>query len=137
QRSARGVRPELRRPGQEAAAGGEADRPAPGLEPADGASRGRPPVVPRLRRRPAGRGEVPEEVTRQPEPVTRDPAMKRCASTLSLVVYLAAAHPGAAAEKPLVLDVWPGKPPGDDAGKIGEEKFIQLMVEGKPYTVFG
>ena len=40
-------------------------------------------------------------------------------------------------DKPLVVDVWPGKPAGDDAAKIGEEKFIELMVQGKPYTVDG
>jgi acetyl esterase/lipase len=31
-----------------------------------------------------------------------------------------------AADKPLVLDVWPGKPAGDDAAKIGEEKFTEV-----------
>jgi acetyl esterase/lipase len=31
-----------------------------------------------------------------------------------------------AADKPLVVDVWPGKPAGDDAGKIGEEKFTEV-----------
>jgi acetyl esterase/lipase len=46
--------------------------------------------------------------------------------------------PAAAADKPLVFDVWSGKvPPGDDAGKIGEEKFIELKVDGKPYEVAG
>jgi acetyl esterase/lipase len=34
--------------------------------------------------------------------------------------------PALAADKPVVLDVWPGKPAGDDAGKIGEEKFIEI-----------
>jgi acetyl esterase/lipase len=41
------------------------------------------------------------------------------------------------AAEPLVVDVWPGKPAGDDAAKIGEEKFFQLMVNGKPYEVDG
>jgi acetyl esterase/lipase len=31
-----------------------------------------------------------------------------------------------AANKPLVVDVWPGKVPGDDAATIGEEKFIDI-----------
>jgi acetyl esterase/lipase len=46
------------------------------------------------------------------------------------------ASPTFAAE-PLVVDVWPGKPAGDDSAKIGEEKFFQLMVKGKPYEVDG
>ena len=44
--------------------------------------------------------------------------------------------PVTAAEKPLVLDLWPGKPPGD-LGIQGEEKFIELKVDGKPYQVAG
>jgi acetyl esterase/lipase len=44
--------------------------------------------------------------------------------------------PAMAAEKPLVMDVWPGKVPGD-AGIIGEEKFIELKIDGKPYQVAG
>jgi acetyl esterase/lipase len=63
--------------------------------------------------------------------------MKRITSTASLIVCLSVACPGAAADKPLVLDVWPGKVPGDDAGKIGEEKFIELKINGKPYEVAG
>ncbi|MCE9562717.1 MAG: alpha/beta hydrolase [Planctomycetes bacterium] len=42
-----------------------------------------------------------------------------------------------AAELPLVVDIWPGKPAGDDADKIGEEKFFELMVKGKPHFVDG
>jgi acetyl esterase/lipase len=45
--------------------------------------------------------------------------------------------PAFAADKPLVVNIWPGKPADDDAAKIGEEKFIQLMVKGKPYEVDG
>jgi acetyl esterase/lipase len=57
---------------------------------------------------------------------------------LACLVFLLSCWPAAAADKPLVVDVWPGKvPPGDDASKIGEEKFIALKVEGKPYEVFG
>ena len=44
--------------------------------------------------------------------------------------------PATAAEKPQVLDLWPGKPPGD-LGIQGEEKFIELKVDGKPYQVAG
>ena len=40
------------------------------------------------------------------------------------------------AQQPVVLDLWPGKPPGD-VGVAGEEKYIQLMVKGKPYEVAG
>lgn len=36
-----------------------------------------------------------------------------------------------AAEKPLVLDVWPGKPPGETA-LIGEEKFLEAKPGEKP-----
>jgi acetyl esterase/lipase len=45
--------------------------------------------------------------------------------------------PALAADKPLVVDIWPGKPADDDAAKIGEEKFFELMVNGKPYQVDG
>jgi acetyl esterase/lipase len=63
--------------------------------------------------------------------------MKRIGWAVALVVWSLAAWP-AAAEKPLVIDLWPDKvPPGDDAGTIGEEKFIELKVNGKPYEVAG
>ena len=42
----------------------------------------------------------------------------------------------AADDQPLVLDVWPGKVP-DDVGVAGEEKYIELKVDGKPYQVGG
>ena len=45
--------------------------------------------------------------------------------------------PAFAAEKPFAIDVWPGKPADDDSAKIGEEKFFELMVNGKPYQVDG
>ncbi len=38
---------------------------------------------------------------------------------------------------PTVVTLWPGQPADDDAGKIGAEKFFQLMVKGKPYEVGG
>ena len=40
---------------------------------------------------------------------------------LSLVILLALAGVAGAADKPLVLDLWPGKPPGEVPA--GEEKF--------------
>jgi acetyl esterase/lipase len=49
----------------------------------------------------------------------------RIALALACAVCLTAA--AAAADKPLVLDVWPGKAPGE-TGKIGEEK----VTESKP-----
>src|SRR5437773_7888297 len=53
----------------------------------------------------------------------------------SLLLALAIAAP-AAAQTPLVLDIWPGKPAGD-VGIVGDEKVFQLMVGGKPYQVDG
>jgi len=43
----------------------------------------------------------------------------------------------AAAGDPFVIDVWPGKPADDDASTIGDEKFRELIVDGKPYRVAG
>src|SRR5260370_37453927 len=57
-------------------------------------------------------------------------------SALALLACLIAS-PAAAADRPLVVDVWPGKPVDDDSSKIGEEKFIELNVNGKPYEVAG
>lgn len=56
---------------------------------------------------------------------------------LTLIVVLFLTTKGLSDEKPLVLAIWPGKPADDDADKIGEEKFIELMVKGKPYQVAG
>ena len=55
--------------------------------------------------------------------------------TLSLILGLLSSATKAA--EPLVVDIWPGKPAGDDAGKIGEERFRDLIVNGKPYEVDG
>ncbi|MGH7172536.1 MAG: alpha/beta hydrolase [Gemmataceae bacterium] len=63
--------------------------------------------------------------------------MKRMVLASSLLVCLLAAKPAVAADKPLVLDVWPGKPADDNAGGIGSEKFIELKVGGKPRKVAG
>jgi acetyl esterase/lipase len=38
--------------------------------------------------------------------------------------------------EPLVVELWPGKPPGD-VGISGDEKFIELKVNGKPYEIAG
>jgi acetyl esterase/lipase len=62
--------------------------------------------------------------------------MNRLASITSLIVCMSMSGLVAAAEKPLVLDLWPGKVPGD-VGIDGEEKFIELKVDGKPYQVAG
>jgi acetyl esterase/lipase len=63
--------------------------------------------------------------------------MKPVASTACLLSCLLLTCPSAGAEKSLVVSVWAGKPPDDDAGKIGEEKFFELRVAGKPYQVAG
>jgi acetyl esterase/lipase len=53
--------------------------------------------------------------------------MKRVVLGVTVAVVLGLALPGAAAEKPSVIDVWPGKPPGEK-GDVGEEK----VTENKP-----
>jgi acetyl esterase/lipase len=60
----------------------------------------------------------------------------RVARLASMVICMFVASSGAAAEKPQVLDLWPGKVPGD-AGISGEEKYIELKIDGKPYQVAG
>jgi len=62
--------------------------------------------------------------------------MKRIAMAVCLIVGWSPAWPGAAADKPLVVDLWPGKVPGD-VGITGQEKFFELKVKGKPYHVAG
>jgi acetyl esterase/lipase len=55
----------------------------------------------------------------------------------SFVLAMSAACPLGAADPPQVIDLWPGKPPGD-VGITGEEKFIQLKTkDGKPYQPGG
>jgi acetyl esterase/lipase len=56
--------------------------------------------------------------------------MTRITPAVSLLVCLFVTRPALPAEKPLVLDVWPGKVPGDNAATIGEEKFID--IQGAP-----
>jgi acetyl esterase/lipase len=59
------------------------------------------------------------------------------ASIVSLLGALLVSVPGLAADDPLVLDIWPGKTADDDADTIGEERFRELVVNGKPYEVAG
>jgi len=49
--------------------------------------------------------------------------MRRFARRLSLVACLCAAGPLIAADKPLVVELWPGKVP-DEAVNVGEEKIV-------------
>jgi len=63
--------------------------------------------------------------------------MKRIASIVSLLICLFATWSAMTAEKPLVIDIWPAKAVDDNAGMIGEEKFFELKVAGKPYEVAG
>jgi acetyl esterase/lipase len=50
--------------------------------------------------------------------------MKRFAASLTLLALAAVAPRSPAAEAALVLDVWPGKAPGENA-PVGEEKFLE------------
>ncbi len=62
--------------------------------------------------------------------------MNRIASSVSLLICLSVPCLGAAADQPLVVKIWPDKVPGD-VGIPGEEKFRELIVDGKPYEVGG
>lgn len=55
------------------------------------------------------------------------------ATILALLTTTPISH---AAEQPRVINLWPGKVPGD-VGIAGEEKFIELKMNGKPYEVAG
>jgi hypothetical protein len=57
---------------------------------------------------------------------TRTSTGKHFVSLLALVFGLIAFGQGSAAEKPLVIDLWPGKPADDDGAKIGEENVFYL-----------
>lgn len=63
--------------------------------------------------------------------------MNRILPAAALVLGAVIVPPAPAAEKALVVDVWPGKPADDAAAKIGEEHFRDLIVGGKPYTIAG
>lgn len=60
------------------------------------------------------------------------------AKGIFLVLFSALAFStiGLGAEAPKVVDLWPGKPPGD-VGISGEEHFIELKMKGVPYQVGG
>src|SRR5690349_3883661 len=47
--------------------------------------------------------------------------MKRVVAAVSLITWLCAAWPAVAADKPTVVELWPGKAPGE-AGAAGPEK---------------
>src|SRR5580658_5422682 len=51
----------------------------------------------------------------------RDFTMNRIASTVSLVLCLSVTWPTEAADKPMVVELWPGKVP-DETDKIGAER---------------
>jgi acetyl esterase/lipase len=57
-----------------------------------------------------------------PLPPTQEPLMKQASLVLTVIFFLC--PPCRAQEKPVVLDVWPGKAPGE-TGKIGAEKFLE------------
>lgn len=61
--------------------------------------------------------------------------MKRSAAIASCLIGLLGAWSAAAAE-PQVIDLWPGKVPGD-VGIAGAEKLFELQVKGKPHQVGG
>jgi acetyl esterase/lipase len=42
-----------------------------------------------------------------------------------------------AAAEPTVVDLWPAGRAADDVGIPGEERFFDLLVQGKPYTIAG
>ena len=67
-----------------------------------------------------------------------DAGMKLAHIVVILMAAMSAQWAAAAtpAEGPVVVDLWPGKVPGD-VGIVGEEKFIELKVNGKPYEVGG
>jgi acetyl esterase/lipase len=51
--------------------------------------------------------------------------MKRTLFSMAWAAWLACAGAAAGADKPLTIDVWPGKPPGDK-GDVGEEKVLEI-----------
>jgi acetyl esterase/lipase len=62
--------------------------------------------------------------------------MKSTVLLVAWLVCLVAIAGSALAAEPIVVDLWPGKTPGD-VGIAGEEKFIELKVAGKTYEVGG
>ena len=57
--------------------------------------------------------------------------MRCTALPLALAGLLSAAPSALAADKPLVLDVWPGKPPGEK-GEVGPEKYVPTRPGQRP-----
>src|SRR5271166_1484902 len=57
--------------------------------------------------------------------------MRRTATPFALMALLFLAPPGRAAEKPLVLDLWPGAAPGEK-GDLGPEKLLEQKPGEKP-----
>src|SRR5262249_47414124 len=57
--------------------------------------------------------------------------MKRTATLLALIALTAGVGRGRAADKPLVLDVWPGKAPGE-TGTIAAEQLLDQKPGEKP-----
>jgi acetyl esterase/lipase len=57
--------------------------------------------------------------------------VKRILAPVTVATLLALTTPGTTADKPLVLDVWPGKVPGEKQ-PIGEEKFLEQKPGEKP-----
>lgn len=55
---------------------------------------------------------------------------------MALFVFASVSDLGIGAQQPLVVPLWPGKPPGD-VGIEGKEYFRDLIVKGKPYEVDG
>jgi acetyl esterase/lipase len=62
--------------------------------------------------------------------------MSRVALAAVVLGALLSMRPLAAAEPAAVVDLWPGKPPRD-TGIADEERFSELIVQGKPYYVNG
>ncbi len=56
---------------------------------------------------------------------------------VTLIVCSLVSNGVSAAVEPFTVNLWPGKPADDNAAAIGEEKFFELKVQGKPYTVAG
>lgn len=64
--------------------------------------------------------------------------MKRITSCALALILVVCCHSTSArgADQLLVVDLWPGKPPGD-VGIAGAEKVFELQVKGQPYLVGG
>ena len=62
--------------------------------------------------------------------------MRRIVAVVSLISWLCAAWPAAAADVPTVVELWPGKVP-DETGTIGPETAVNtftLFLEGELST---